>query len=295
MNTGLEGVIHFDRTVTGYDEDGDRVRVHLADGGTAAGDVLVAADGINSVIRRRLLPDVPVVDTGMRGMYAIAPLTDDLAAGLPEALYDGFVLAVGPDGAAFAYGVYQPRRPVAEAVADLAPGARIDPVRPYLMANLTFMPDTPFGRAAPELWGASAEDLHALMREAVRGWHPALVDVVDRVDTSTLFPVSMRRLEPAAPWPSGRVTLLGDAIHAMPPTFGAGANSALRDAAALTRAHGGRPGRGTARGGDRGLRGADARRGLPRAARLRRPARHGHRLPARRRTPRPLTHRPAHP
>nr|WSS59742.1 FAD-dependent monooxygenase [Streptomyces sp. NBC_01177] len=235
MNVGLQDVVRYGRTVTGFDEDGDRVRVHLADGSTATGDVLVAADGINSVIRHRLLPDVPVVDTGMRGMYAVAPLTDDLAASLPDALFDGFVLAAGPDGAAFAYGVYQPRRPVAEAAADLAPGAPVDPVEPYLMANLTIMPGTPFSRQVPDLWQASADDLHALMRKASQGWHPALAGVVDHVDTSSIFPVSMRRLEPSAPWPASRVTLLGDAIHAMPPTFGAGANSALRDAAALTR------------------------------------------------------------
>ncbi|HEU5110116.1 MAG TPA: FAD-dependent monooxygenase, partial [Micromonosporaceae bacterium] len=33
--------------------------------------------------------------------------------------------------------------------------------------------------------------------------------------------------------PPGRVTLLGDAIHAPPPVFAAGANAALRDAAHL--------------------------------------------------------------
>ncbi|MFD5258293.1 FAD-dependent oxidoreductase [Streptomyces bobili] len=236
MNVGLEDTVRFGQTVTGFEADDDHVRIRLADGTTAIGDVLVAADGINSVIRAQLLPEVPVVDTGMRGMYALAPLTDDLAAVLPDALYDGFVMATGPDGAMFTYGVYQPRRPVAEAAADLAPGASIDPVGPYIMANLGIVPGTPFGHEIPDLWQASAEDLHALMRSAVRGWHPGLADLVVRIDTTTIFPASMRRLEPAAPWPVGRVTLLGDAIHAMPPSFGAGANSALRDAAALARA-----------------------------------------------------------
>ncbi|TCR16833.1 FAD-dependent monooxygenase [Streptomyces sp. BK205] len=235
LSLGLEDIVRYGSTVTGYETDGDKVRVLLDDGTSATGDVLVGADGINSVVRGRLLPEVPVVDTGMRSLYSTAPLTDELAASLPEALFDGFAVATGPNGALFAYGVYRPRRPVAEAVAELMPGAAVDPVDPYIMVNLGLPPGSPVAAGAPDLWNSSAETLHALMRTAVRGWDPALAELVEHVDPATIFPVSTRHLQPADPWPAGRVTLLGDAIHAMPPSFGSGANTALRDAAALAR------------------------------------------------------------
>jgi 2-polyprenyl-6-methoxyphenol hydroxylase-like FAD-dependent oxidoreductase len=84
------------------------------------------------------------------------------------------------------------------------------------------------------------------MRHDIEGAHPGLVELIERIDLATLSPLAVRYLEAADPWPTSRVTLLGDAIHAMPPSFGAGANSALWDAAQLTRtlaevANGSRP------------------------------------------------------
>lgn len=236
LAAGLDDVLHFDHAATGYELTEDEVRLHFADGTFASGDVLVAADGINSVVRRQLLPDVVTIDTGMRTLSGRAPLTDELISALPEALFDGFASAASPDGIRFVFGAYQPRRPIAEAVEDLAPGASIDPVGPYMMVNLGFAADSPLAAGIPDPWAATPEQLHDVMRTAVTGWHPGLVELVDRIDLSTLFPLSVRRLEPAEPWQSSRVTLLGDAIHAMPPTFGAGANSALRDAASLAAA-----------------------------------------------------------
>jgi salicylate hydroxylase len=99
--------------------------------------------------------------------------------------------------------------------------------------RFAFGQSSPLIAGIPDLWRASPEQLHSVLRRAVHGWHAGLVDLVDHIDLTTLFRCQVRHLEPAEPWRSGRVTLLGDAVHAMPPTVGAGANSALRDAASL--------------------------------------------------------------
>ena len=67
-------------------------------------------------------------------------------------------------------------------------------------------------------------------------WAPALRHLVEaaRPTTVTAFPV--RRSVPIPSWHTRHVTLLGDALHNMTPYRGIGANTALRDAAALRQA-----------------------------------------------------------
>lgn len=233
---GLDDSLQFGRTAVGFDQDENGVRLHFADGSSAEGDVLIGADGINSRIRQQLLPFVGVVDTGMRGMWSTAPLTAELSEVLPEAAFDGFVVVDAGDGTIFAIGVFDPRTPIGTAVAELVPGADVDDVAPYVMVTHGNNLGVPVTAERLDLAGRSAAELHELMRRDIRGGHPGLVELIHQVDPRTIAPLAVRYLEIAEPWRPSRVTLLGDAIHAMPPSFGAGANSALRDAAALVRA-----------------------------------------------------------
>jgi 2-polyprenyl-6-methoxyphenol hydroxylase-like FAD-dependent oxidoreductase len=71
------------------------------------------------------------------------------------------------------------------------------------------------------------------MLEATEGWHPALRALVRDLDLSSLFMIPFGRLDPEPAWAPSRVTLIGDAAHAMLPTLGMGANLAMRDAGHL--------------------------------------------------------------
>lgn len=83
--TGLE--VRFGARFTRFRADGT-VRAWFADGSSDIADVLVGADGIGSAVRRCYLPDVPVVDTGMRMLMGATPLRAVAGTGLPELIGD---------------------------------------------------------------------------------------------------------------------------------------------------------------------------------------------------------------
>jgi len=91
-----------------------------------------------------------------------------------------------------------------------------------------------FGLADAEQADSAA--LAAAAARTMAGWSRAFRELVGLADPTTISCLPIRTSVPIAPWRTGRITLLGDAIHSMTPYRGIGANVAIKDAARLKRA-----------------------------------------------------------
>ena len=249
--SGLEDVVTFGKTCTGFATGragnataNSRVTAHFADGSTATGDVLVAADGVNSVIRRQLLPHARVVDTGLRQLYGKIPLDDRTRALFGDDMFNVFTAIVGPRAAFIGVAPVEFPEPIHQAVLRHAPAVRLRAVQDYMTCSFGLRGEH-LPRTDDELHRMSGAELRAMVLDLIDGWHPRVQHIVREWDPASIFPAILRTSVPIEAWPTTAVTLLGDAVHAMSPAGGVGANTALRDAAtladALNKAAHGRP------------------------------------------------------
>ncbi|WP_410813396.1 FAD-dependent oxidoreductase [Micromonospora sp. 067-2] len=241
--TGMEDVVQFDKTCTGYEQHDDgTVTAVFADGSTAKGDLLVGADGTHSAIRRQYLPHAVTHDAGSINIATKIPLNDHTRTLLPDGVRQGISLIFATHGImgilhVMEFGWNQDgsvRSGIGSADAELLehwPGLLYDNTRDYINIILW----STARRFPPDVMQRRGEDLIRLTLELTRGWHPNLRELLSYSDPGSVIPIKVATSEPVPPWQASTVTLLGDAIHTMTPGRGAGANTALRDATLLCR------------------------------------------------------------
>ena len=198
-------VVRLNSRAVDFVEDGEGVTVTFADGSSARGDLLIGADGLKSVVRRKIAGDVPATYTGDAAWRLTIP-----SERLPKD-FMGYVMSVwmGPGGHAVCY---------------------------YLRRGeiFNFVGLIEKTEVSAESW-TNKLPWEALKADFV-GWHDDIQLVIDTADRDACYLWSLHNRPPIRNWSLKRTTLLGDSAHPTLPYLAQGAVMAIEDGAVLTRA-----------------------------------------------------------
>ena len=187
--------IHLGARCTGFEDSGQAVTAHFADGRKVQADVLVGADGVHSAVRAQLFGPAAL---RYRGYTAVRSITPAGSVPLPR---DG--IETWGQGARFGLGPTSGER-----------------VTWYAMWN------APAG-------GHDAGDTTARLRELYGGWHEPIPAIIDATPAAAMIRTDIYDRRPTRTWSRARVALIGDAIHPMTPDLAQGACQAILDATTL--------------------------------------------------------------
>jgi salicylate hydroxylase len=197
-------VIHLDHRVTDFTERADGVELEFANGRTVHGDLLVGADGLKSVVRQKIVGEVPATYTGDAAWRILVPVER-----LPHNLLDQ-VMSVF-----------------------MGPGCHV--VCYYIRAGaLMNFVGTVEAEVSEESWTLKLP-WERLKADYV-GWHPIIQTIIDAADKDECYRWSLHNRRPIQKWSTRRATLLGDAAHPTLPYLAQGAAMAIEDGAVLARA-----------------------------------------------------------
>jgi FAD-dependent urate hydroxylase len=196
--------IEYGKRLAGYSEVGGSVTAVFDDGSRADGELLIAADGIHSLVRRLMSPNAPGPSyTGLLNLggflvdSGLDPTPDTMQMVWGRRAFFGYT--VRPDGEAWWF-------------ANI--GEREEPSPASLAA------------ISPEAWRERLLDLFAEDPPFIR-------QMIQRTPEIGATPI--HDLPSIPRWQRGRAVLVGDAAHAVSPSAGQGASLAVEDALMLAR------------------------------------------------------------
>jgi len=191
------------------------------------GDILVGTDGVYSRTRRQYLPDHTPCDMDARSIYGKTLVTPALLERFNKDATEWMTLIM--DNKKVFLTLEMIRLPEDPAI--VLPG-----ILASVKDHVYWVLGTRSSGLPPdyELFSLTPQQTATLALK-ITEWHPSIRSLLELQQRNRTSVVRITSVEPDLPvWESSDVTLLGDAVHCMPPTGGVGANTALRDAALLS-------------------------------------------------------------
>lgn len=206
INALPQDTVHFDHRLTDIEERDSDVLLTFANGNKVAAKLVVGADGINSMIREKLLGVEKPRYSGWIGHRALVNM-DKLRAS-------------GVDLEPCVKWWWEQSRHI------MTYATKNDQSEHYYV---TGVPVDSWDHEASFV-DSSREEMEAIFG----GSHPVVQALIDATETVTKWPFWNRDVMNL--WSQGRLVMLGDACHPMRPHMAQGACMAIEDAAVLTRA-----------------------------------------------------------
>ena len=222
---GLEGDISFGKKMDRFEVvDGGEVVVHFADGTSERGGLLVGADGVRSVLRKQLLPEMVVLDTEGRAVFGKTVITDETTRELHSLIGHGITLTAPHDDGRvrlFTDGMRFDREQAAPFEQQLSIRLPSD----YIYWVLVFRSDVVSPDEEKLLLHLTPEQSAQTSIDLTSSWHEQLGAVMrhQKVDAASTLAFLTASSDFVSSWSSkpantsSCVTLIGDSAHPAPP------------------------------------------------------------------------------
>jgi salicylate hydroxylase len=193
------GVIHTGHKCVGFTQDGAGAQLSFENGKVVQADVVIAADGINSVLQKHVVEPSAPEYAGFRAYRGVLPIEK-----VPGWRREAHQVWMG-DGKHF----------------------MVFPLRSGTLLN--YVGFIPTSSQTAESWSAVGD--RDELAASFAGWDPCVTELLSQVETCFWWGLYDRK--PLSQWVNGRLALLGDAAHPMLPHLGQGANQGIEDGTAL--------------------------------------------------------------
>ncbi|VDC07527.1 unnamed protein product [Peniophora sp. CBMAI 1063] len=208
--------IHTSKRLVALTQDaaGEVVTMRFADGATAQADAVIGADGVRSVVRANMLSDEERIEPEWPGVIAYRTL-------VPKEVLEAKGFPSDHDVRTLAHAYCGKGRHLVT-----YPISRGDFVNVVAFVSHADHSERFEGKWVRDV---SVEEV----RDAYKGWEPDVEKFLQCIETASAWAIHIVRDIPRAS--RGRIAVLGDAMHAFEPHFGAGAGQAMEDAYILAR------------------------------------------------------------